>query len=414
MKLIYCLMILLWPLVNTAQTIKPLNVGDNAPDVPIPHIINGALTSSSLAAFKGKLLILDFMATTCVSCIRALPELDSLQKKFKNRIQIMLVSNENPERIEVFLKKHPRLSLPFVANDSGLSALFPHVYISHVAWINPQRIVSAITDPEYVNTRNIEAVLNGRIVNWPVKREYPEYDFNQPILQLNLNNIPEQATPRNYYYTAVINYMPGIQKENKTVVDSSHGVAHISLINYDILDLYRILFQRYRFPLSHIKANIKNKERLFYNIEQGYYETWKSKNMYCIEALLPFSLSLPEQRQKLIEELNFYFGFQVVLKKQTVNCLILCNNKKISDSKKSAGKNGRSPASIVGLLNDRLNEMPVIDETIQSPLFKLPISENQVRDSSCLRKILLKYGYRFFIEPREVEFMIITDANKKL
>ena len=156
MKTIYCLMILLWPLGSRAQTVKGFTVGEKVPNIVIPDILNNTVTSSSLAAFKGKLLILDFMATTCTSCLKALPELESMQQKFKNQLQIILVSSEKPERIQLFLKRHPQLSLPFVARDSNLSRMFPHVYISHIVWINSERIVSAITDPEYVNQTNVE------------------------------------------------------------------------------------------------------------------------------------------------------------------------------------------------------------------------------------------------------------------
>ena len=405
-------MILLWPFCCHAQTFKGFTVGEKVPNVVIPDILNNTVTSSSLAAFKGKLLILDFMATTCASCIKALPELESLQQKFKNKLQIMLVSSEKPQRIQLFLKRHPQLSLPFVARDSNLSRMFPHVYISHIVWINPERIVSAITDPEYVNQVNVETVLKGKITNWPIKREFPQYDFSQPILTLNARNIPAPALPEKYYYTAVINYMPGIQKEYKVVTDSVNHIVHTSLINYQILDLYRILFQKYRLPLTHIKTEMPNKERLFYNLKYGYYETWKTNNMYCLEASLPSWLSLEEQRQRLIEELNFYFGFQVVWKKQTVNCLILKQNKKSAKSITPLNKTGLSPSGIIGILNNQVEGMPAMDETNALPSTRIPVSEEQVSDSTFLYKILERYGYQLTIEPRQVEFMVISEAKK--
>jgi len=339
--------------------------------------------------------------------------MDSLQKQYNSKMQILLVSPEKPERINAFLKKHPHLQLPFVAGDTTLTKLFPHVYISHVAWITPNSIVSAITHTEYINPKNIETVLAGKIVNWPVKREFPQYDFKQPILQLNVNNIPSQVMPESYCYTAVINYMPGVPKRNAVFTDTATHLVHTTLINYEILDLYRILFNRYRLPLTHMKVEIKNKDRLFYNIKDGYYEAWKSKNMYCLEASMPSYIPLEQQRQKLINEIDFYFGFHTYLETQTVSCLILKNSSDIFKSKKNAGRNGLSPASIAGILNNNLDEMPVIDQTKGMLQFKLPITEEQVNDSVFLHKILNEYGLELTVEQRPIEFMIITDSKSK-
>jgi len=404
-------MILLLPFASTGQKNKALTIGDKVPDISFSPILNAPVQSSSLAAFKNKLLILDFMATSCGSCISYLPKLDSLQKRYKDRMQIILVSPEKRDRINAFLKKHPHLKLPFVANDTTLTKLFPHVYISHIAWINPENRVCAITHPEYITSQNIQSVLNGKIVNWPIKREFPAYDFNQPILELNTKNIPKEVLPHRYYYTALVNYMPGIGKMYKVVFDSATHVVHTTLINYTILDLYRILFNRYRLPLTHIIPDVKNKERLFYNIDDGYYETWKTKNMYCIEASLPSDIPLDQQRQKLIKELDFYFGFHTHLETKTVNCLILKNYNEIFKTKQNAGRNGLSPAGIAGILNENLNSPPVIDETNGMLRFKLPITEEEVNNSAYLHKILQEYGLELNVEKRPIEFMIITDST---
>jgi peroxiredoxin len=412
MKLIYCFLIFLWPFMSTAQTVKPLQIGDNIPDIIISDVYNYTASTIHSSDLKGKLLILDFMATTCVPCIQVLPRFDSLHKQYQKQLKIILVSPEKPQRIQAFLKTHSSLNLPLAA-DSNSAKFFPHTYISHVVWINPAGIVCAITHPEYVNSKNIQTILNGQKVNWPVKRDIPGYDFKQPILVLNVNNIPKQVLPKTYYYTSVINYMPGVPKQNKVITDTATHLVHTTLINYEILDLYRILFNRYRLPLTHMKVEIKNRDRLFYNMKEGYYETWKSKNMYCLEASMPSYIPLEQQRQKLINEMDFYYGFHTYLKTQIVNCLVLRNSTDIFRSKKNAGKNGLSPASIAGILNNNLDEMPVIDETKGMLQFKLPITEEQVNDSVFLHKILNEYGLELTVEQRPIELMVITDSENE-
>ena len=54
-----------------AQTneIKPLTIGDKVPDVEFENVINYSDKKVRLSDFKGKLMILDFWATWCTSCI---------------------------------------------------------------------------------------------------------------------------------------------------------------------------------------------------------------------------------------------------------------------------------------------------------------------------------------------------------
>ncbi len=91
MKLIYCFMIFLCPLFTPAQVVKPLKIGERAPDITISDVYNSQASTIHSFDLKGKLVILDFMATTCVPCIKVLPRFDSLQKQYGKRLQIILV-----------------------------------------------------------------------------------------------------------------------------------------------------------------------------------------------------------------------------------------------------------------------------------------------------------------------------------
>ncbi len=57
---------------------------------------------------KKKIYLLNFWATWCPPCIKEIPELIKLKKKFKNEIEIIFVSvDSNPNKaIPKFLKKH--------------------------------------------------------------------------------------------------------------------------------------------------------------------------------------------------------------------------------------------------------------------------------------------------------------------
>lgn len=65
----------------------------------------------ALNSFKGKLVLVDIWATWCEPCIRTMPAMYELQKKFnsdpKSKIQVVSVSvDEKPKTVQKFLKKH--------------------------------------------------------------------------------------------------------------------------------------------------------------------------------------------------------------------------------------------------------------------------------------------------------------------
>ncbi|MEO6705845.1 MAG: TlpA disulfide reductase family protein, partial [Ginsengibacter sp.] len=181
MKYIFGFMVMLLPRISVAQSPPPnaLSIGNTVPDITITHVYNYPTSTIKLSELKDKLVILDFMSTGCTSCLEAFPRFDSLRKKYGNQLLIIIVSYEPSKNIERFLKKSPvgkQVKLPVVSDDHILSELFPHVYISHEVWIKDGK-VKAITDAEYVNSANVQQILDDIPLHWPVKRDIAEFDY---------------------------------------------------------------------------------------------------------------------------------------------------------------------------------------------------------------------------------------------
>src|SRR6185437_11984299 len=84
-----------------AQTVAGpgLRVGEKVPDVVVGNIINYKYKTARLSDFKGKLLILDFWATWCSGCIRAMPKMEALEQQFNGRLQVLGVDDETEGRV---------------------------------------------------------------------------------------------------------------------------------------------------------------------------------------------------------------------------------------------------------------------------------------------------------------------------
>jgi thiol-disulfide isomerase/thioredoxin len=393
-----------------AQEFKGLTIGEMLPDLGITKMMNNTAASSNISSYKGKLLILDFMATSCGGCIKALPRLDSLQHKFSDRVAVLLVTVERQERVTAFLKRHPGFRLPFVAEDTTLASLFPHQFLSHIAWIDQTGKVRAISASEYITEQNIQTILRGETVHWPVKRDFTSFDFDEPILTVNENNIPQVDMPVHSVYTAVTNYLPGVQKHIGIKKDSSNSTSRLSYINYSIYQLYLLLYQSYNLPKSRILLGVKNRERFVYDPATGTMEDWKLKNLYCLEAVLPANLDSAAQQQKLLTDLDFYFSCKGRMEKRLTDCLILQNKQTNIKVNTNAGK-GIRVGMLEYLLNDSIGAVPVINETTCTTYTTLPLTVELIRDDAYLRKMLDQYGLELVKGQRMINCLVITQPS---
>ncbi|RZK56565.1 MAG: redoxin domain-containing protein, partial [Pedobacter sp.] len=149
-----------------AQEIQPLKLGDKLPDAfwqqEYTIYKDGKTTSQNLAAYKGKLLILDFWATWCSTCYHKFPYLDSLNKVRGENLGLMMVNTiqtkDDLTKIKIRLNKYASgkpFGLPSIYNDQYLVKLFPHGMLSHYVWINKLGIVVAFTGSDFINDTNI-------------------------------------------------------------------------------------------------------------------------------------------------------------------------------------------------------------------------------------------------------------------
>ena len=157
----YALMIILNITQVKSQEIK---IGQKCPEVFLKNIINYDRNELRLSDFKGKLIILDFWSTSCSACIQAFSKIDSLQNQFKNQLQFIAVNRESYESTIDFFKKKSHIKkpgIPFIAGDTILSRLFPHIFVPHHVWIDKAGIVQYITDGHNATAEHLNAFVNG-------------------------------------------------------------------------------------------------------------------------------------------------------------------------------------------------------------------------------------------------------------
>ena len=111
---------------------QPLQIGDLVPDIRF-QLLDSKPRAIKLSDYRGKVVILDFWATWCGSCIKALPKLDELQKQYEGKIEILMINStstrDSEEKvsayIKTFKKRYPAFQMQNVVNDSIAENYFP-------------------------------------------------------------------------------------------------------------------------------------------------------------------------------------------------------------------------------------------------------------------------------------------------
>lgn len=161
------------------QNLGGLKPGDTLGTIYLNRVyMPQAKTTAPFTAneLKGRAIILDFWATWCGTCISRFKHLQTLQNKFNNQLQIVLVntsSRDTDEKVSAFManyyRQNPSFQLCYAYKDKKLNLLFPTRALPHYVWIGADGIVKAITGWEDVTPTNIQQLINNEPLALKVK-----------------------------------------------------------------------------------------------------------------------------------------------------------------------------------------------------------------------------------------------------
>lgn len=408
-----------------AQT-AALKIGDKVPDLTVNNIINYKTTRVKLSDFRGKLLILDFWATWCSACLKNFPMLDSLQRKYPDQLQVMLVNDVNtgdtPETIKVVFERkvqangHPYV-LPSIVNDEQLTQLFPHKLLPHYVWIGADGLVKAITSSADLTPANIERMINEQPAELTLKKDYDISKLlflseNTPgsIIQyaVFLKGRVEGLSSGNIYRRDG-SVLYGRSLTNSTLYDMYHTMAMALLKNYSKKMVLTEVSDANQFVPT--TTNIKD-------------PAWLKQNLYTLEVVVPVSQS-GKLYPFMLEQLNAFSGYEAALETRMVKCLVLkttpgklpvptAGDKPavISFDGGAFKMSNRSLSSLVSSLNNVQDlPLPVVDESGFKPNTDISLS-GSVRLGD-LQKELRAQGLELNEAERAVTFFVIREKSNK-
>lgn len=412
------------------NNIKPLTVGDSLPDFNISKTISPIQSGGRTSDYKDRLLIIDFWSTGCSACIKALPRMESLQKRFGDKIKILPLTYEKTEKIIPFWhnnKYTKSLSISSVVEDKMFHAYFPHYGVPHEVWVYKGKVIG-ITESEYVDVPNIQRVLDGEKVNWTIKYDFYKFDRSKSLFDLvDKTNFIE--------YSAIRSYLPGVNSMGFTgghgiVRDTVNKMIRTYIINEPIYVSYLINLMNINGakhlakPTASLDSNqviweVTNPSRYMHSYKDiAYPHEWVIKNAICFESVQKdIGQNDIEIYNKVNQDLDRLLGLFVRWEKRNEKVWVL---KKILPSKQFPTSGTSGIGLSISELSEMFNRLPdhvyVFDETnmVDSNYWMNKVNIDKNASLSSINKIINSYGFEMIEEKRDVDKLIFSEINYRL
>jgi thiol-disulfide isomerase/thioredoxin len=274
---------------------------------------------------------LDFWSIHCGGCIASFARLDSLQKKFADKMQLLFVNEESKQETSEFFARRRKLCLPhapFVTTDSLLNGMFPHQGVPYSVWIDTSGRVIYTTQGYNTADWSVSKYLAGDkpgVTAVAPKKYVPSF-------------IGEEWKKSMTYYSYITHVIPGILLEANEDIPgylqlSDRYTSAVQLLKEAYAEQSKYNFDR---P-GRLELRIKN---LFPyvrpDLSDSNYNFWLQN--YCYNYHLFWPEEKKDEFYKVMQsDLEKYFGLHGEVVQKTVNCLTLVRTTKEDKLKTKGG-----------------------------------------------------------------------------
>jgi thiol-disulfide isomerase/thioredoxin len=425
--------------------LSEIKVGENVPEYALSGWLKDSAKTVSVSELHNhKLLILDFWATWCGSCIYELPKLDSLKNVFGDKVEVVAAGYQDYNTIGAFFKQNPAYEphyLRVLTNDHILLKLFPHKSLPHMVWINSEGKVAAITDGEDVTANNIRAIINNGHPAIELKKDVINFDFRHTFhlrdTSFSGRSIFTNRTAGIFSYEGTFGDKPGIINRifaSNLPIRTLYWIAafhhELSFTNFDRI------FLEVRDSLKYMQpkfAYASYKKSKYFDPESWHSTSWEKDNLYCYELILPQERQDTILYQYMISDLNRYLNLNGRFEKRLMDCFVLTYEKNGAQSLKVSAQKpdivyqqkksvssldvpvalkAQNIGMLVKFLNMTIDKSQIVDETGIDKHLLLDFDLSALKKGYTMdqiNKLLEPYGLTLRSAKRNVRVFVLSE-----
>lgn len=389
-------LLLLLPIFAFSQGMI-LKSGDQFPDIPINQIINAPIKSFNISSSKAKkFYILNFWGTWCGPCLPEMDGLTKLQKANADKIQVIAITDDDPLKLQKYLKNKP--TTIWLATDTSylFYTLFNLASVSHSAIVNGDKKIVAVMKTHSITQGLLDSLYKGeKIVSDANVKEKP---INASADLFGVDSTLITNFTLRTYMIGQRSMMRGFGGK------SFYAKRRISFINLGFTSLYKTAY------------NIVSSNQIIYEVDEKKLNDYENReNLYCLDILVK-----PEEKDSLFvilqQRLNAILPVKARIEYKTIPVYVISNNGfKCPPSTKetSFGFSGRgydgTAVTIKDFANDYLNNelsLPIVDETNLNE--KYDIKTNlETRTQENVIKSIEELGLKIEKKQRKVRMMVL-------
>ncbi|OOG15736.1 hypothetical protein BWD42_23945 [Sphingobacterium sp. CZ-UAM] len=391
--------------VGNIDLSKAIKVGDTFVPPAAIQQMRGDGKEIDLQKLEDKVVILDFFDTFCGTCIQAMPRLQKLQDKLKNKLQIITVGWQDKATLEKFFDrneflKENKVNLPVIYADVYLKERFPHQTVPHVVFLFKGK-VQAVTGSKLITEEHIlELFRNGKI-DLPLKDDFGKGKLiGSERQEMQLKGA-----------VTLSGYQHGVPFESlRFQKDSVTGLQRTSFYNVSIYSAVMSAWAKIK------KSDyIPRPERLVLQVkDQNRYKDisntgniWYTEYAISYERLDSIRRTDSAQAMLVLNDLHSFLGIRSYKAMKEIPCLVLrpCPKKSYTGQRPLDGMLYEGTGAIA-VMTDLSGVFPPVLDLVKS---KDKITLGAYDNLAELNEQLVVYGIRAEVGPGELEVLVIEE-----
>ncbi|MFC7526879.1 TlpA family protein disulfide reductase [Parapedobacter sp. GCM10030251] len=408
-----------------AAIANPLPTGEPIPDelwsVPLTlwNAANNSTKTITLNDYRGKVIILDFWATWCKSCITNMPRMHRLQDQFPGNIMVLPVTYEPTETVAALFARSKaagigqlRGTFQTILLDATLKEAFPNPNgtIPYFAVIGKDGSYKGPVTPEYLTENLIADLTMGNAAGVPRLRAAPV----KPLMDWSASLGADWQKPVGYH-TMFSHYMHGAGEPTGRRIDSLKGTEWQYYMNQPLLRLFGVALSSPLPRQANRRIMLVDSAVRFddHSLRNPKYEPFAYN--YCYEATYPIGAPKDAVKARMLADLNALTGVKGQLITKSMPSLIIQGN---GNAKSHPAPNNEvqwlNMASVAWFLNQRYDIAvpPVLDETGFDGQIWMDDSARKGTIAD-VRRVLQAQGFDLVEEDRKLEMFLLTDGDSK-